>query len=613
MKNQRSIELLSPAKNAEFGIAAINHGADAVYIGFERFGARAAAGNSISEIEKLIRYAHVYHSKVFITLNTILYENELAETQKLIQTFYNMGADALIIQDMGILEMDLPPIPLHSSTQTHNSDLNKILLLQNIGFERIILARELSIYEISEIKNNTTVELEAFIHGALCVSYSGQCYLSHAITGRSANRGECAQPCRSRYDLVDSNGKVIIKDKHLLSLKDQNQTVNINALINAGVNSLKIEGRLKDINYVKNITAHYRRIIDKIIDGNKALKKTSSGKVKLNFSPDPDKTFNRAYSTYFAVGRQRDLASFNTQKSIGKFIGEVKKVDKDGFILITEEKINNNDGLCFINKNAILQGFKVNRVENNKIYPNQNPEIYIGAKVFRNYDHAFNNLLKSSQSSVRQIGCMFSVGFLSNQVQLNLTDEDGLKSNISVEINLEIANDTKRALETFATQMKKSSNTPFLINDVSFNGNITEVPFLPIGLINSWRRELIDKHIISRIENHPNVKRIFVPNNTQYPQTDLDYKANISNTLAQKFYQRHGVDRIEYAFELRDDKKGLRVMETKYCILFEMGLCDGQKAKIIATHNLYLSDGKSSYPLVFNCNDCRMIIKNSSD
>jgi 23S rRNA 5-hydroxycytidine C2501 synthase len=609
MNKQRPIELLSPAKNSEFGIAAINHGADAVYIGFERFGARAAAGNSLSEIEKLIRYAHLYHSKVFITLNTILYENELEETQELINTFYEMGADALIIQDMGIIEMDLPPIPLHASTQTHNNNLSKVKFLQDVGFDRIILARELSINEISEIRKNTTVELEAFIHGALCVCYSGQCYLSYAITGRSANRGECAQPCRSRYDLVDNSGNTIIKDKHLLSLKDQNQTENIQQLIDAGISSLKIEGRLKDINYVKNITAHYRGIIDSKIYGDKTIRKASSGSVQLAFTPDPDKTFNRAYTKYFAEGRVDKIASFNTQKSIGKFLGEVTTVGDNWFALFTDDIINNNDGLCFINRKEILEGFKVNRVDNNKIYPNQSTEIFSGAKIYRNYDHAFHLLLNNPNSSVRQIDCNISIEFLSNQIHLVLTDEDGIKSELSINNNFDSANDSKRALESISNQLKKSSNTPYSIKNISIIGSINSIPFVPISVANSWRREIIEIHTTTRISKHP-FKRVLVkPNNAEYPQVQLNYKANVSNSLSKKFYERHGVKSIDKAFELTENAKSLNVMETKYCILFEMGQCDGKKTRKDISQKLYLSDGKNNYPLLFNCSDCNMMVQ----
>ncbi|MDD2279742.1 MAG: U32 family peptidase, partial [Bacteroidales bacterium] len=385
----KKVELLSPVKNLEVGIAAINHGADAVYIGFKQFGARAAAGNSLVDIERLVKYAHLFNAKVYVTLNTILYDNELDEVQALINTLYLIGVDAIIIQDMGILEMDLPPIALHASTQAHNKSIEKIKFLEQVGISRVVLARELSIADIEQISAKSNIELEVFIHGALCVSYSGQCYLSHAITGRSANRGECAQPCRSTYDLVDEHGNIIAKNKHLISLKDLNQSQNIPALLEAGVTSLKIEGRLKDIDYVKNITAHYRKIIDSVLATDKNYKNASSGKVSLSFMPDPERTFNRGYSTYFANNRGKGLASLNTQKSIGKKLGKVTSSAEGWFEIDGNEVISNNDGLCYFSNDENLIGVKVNNVVGKRIQLNGKEAISIGTTIFRNYDHRF--------------------------------------------------------------------------------------------------------------------------------------------------------------------------------------------------------------------------------
>src|ERR1035437_1229160 len=357
------IELLSPAKNLECGLAAINHGADAVYIGASSFGARAAAGNTLEDIATLVQYAHKYRSKVHVALNTILTDEQLPEAEKLIWEVYNAGADALIVQDMGILQLNLPPIALHASTQTDNRTVEKVKFLQDVGFSRVVLARELSLKQIAEIASQTDVELEAFIHGALCVSYSGQCYMSQANCGRSANRGQCAQYCRLPYHLVDADDNVLVKNKHLLSLKDLDQSDSLEEMLEAGVTSFKIEGRLKDADYVKNITAYYRRKLDAILDGSTRYRRASAGRTTILFEPNPEKSFRRSNTDYFLHGRKPDIAQLETPKSLGEPIGKVTYIGRNFFEMQNGTLLNNGDGLCFINKHGDLTGFRVNRVE----------------------------------------------------------------------------------------------------------------------------------------------------------------------------------------------------------------------------------------------------------
>lgn len=571
-----TIELLAPARNASTGIAAINHGADAVYIGCSKFGAREAAGNEISEIEKLVNYAHIFHAKVYVTINTILYNSELIEVEKQIHLLYTIGVDAIIIQDMGVLEMNLPPIPIHASTQTHNDNIDYIKFLQEIGFQRVILARELSISEIGDIKKATNIELEAFIHGALCVSYSGQCYFSQAVTSRSANRGVCAQPCRSTYNLVDDKGNILAQSKHLLSLKDLNQTTNIEALLEAGITSFKIEGRLKDIEYVKNVTTHYRQFIDSILERKQGYKKASSVKVAFSFTPNPDRSFNRGFTTHFAAGRQLGQATINTQKAMGQYVGVVKDVSHNYFTLNSNIEIANDDGLCFFSKNNTLVGIKVNRVDNGIIYPLDLNSIFPGAKVYRNSDKAFTNLL-SKNSAVRQVQCRINVEIETNVIIFSLTDEDNICTKHQYNYEFAVANDSEKSKNSIETQLSKTGGLPLSISNVSLNCKTNIFPFFALSQLNTWRRDLVDKHLENRRIAHPRSNSVIVPNSIPYPNKKLTYKANVANDLAHKFYKRHGVETIDSAFELIDDFSGTEIMTTRYCILHELSFCDGKK------------------------------------
>ncbi len=434
----RSVELLSPAKNLECGLAAINHGADAIYIGAPKFSARNKASCPIEDIETLTKYAHRYRAKVFVALNTILTDQQLPIAEKIIKQLYEAGADALIIQDMGILKLDLPPIALHASTQTDNRTLEKVQFLEKAGFSRVVLARELLLNDIRAISSGTTVELEAFVHGALCVSYSGQCYISQAMCGRSANRGECAQFCRLPYDLIDGNNNILLKNKHLLSLKDMNLSDHLEEMMDAGIVSFKIEGRLKEAEYVKNITAYYRKKIDAILERRPGYIKASSGKTKFFFKPEPSKSFNRGFTDYFLNKRQRDIIQLATPKSLGEKLGTVKNSKRNFFELTGSKKVNNGDGLCFIDKQGGLQGFRVNKSENNYIHPSEPVTIPTGTILFRNYNAEFEKTLKQ-KTSERKIAIDIQLTETTDGISIHMVDEDGISSHTTFEYEKQMA------------------------------------------------------------------------------------------------------------------------------------------------------------------------------
>ncbi|MBN2891186.1 MAG: U32 family peptidase [Bacteroidales bacterium] len=604
MKNN-TLELLSPAKNLESGKTAINFGADAVYIGAPKFGARAVVGNSIQDIENLCKYAHKFHSKVFVALNTILYEKELAEAEKIIHQIYNSGADALIIQDIGILEMDLPPIPLHASTQAHNIDFRKINFYEKTGFTRAILARELSLHQIAEIRNNTHIELEAFIHGALCVSYSGQCYMSAYIGGRSGNRGECAQTCRLKYDLYDENNKLLAKNKHLLSLKDMNRSANIIDMINAGITSFKIEGRLKDQNYVKNVTAYYRKILDNFFNDNKEFKQSSIGRFFFDFEPDLEKTFNRRFTDYFLTERKPEMTS-TSPKSVGKPLGRVKKSDKNFIEIDSKEKIINGDGLCFFDKNEELIGFSVNKTENNKIYTKNIAQISVGTLIFRNNDHDFNKKISQIENGrFIFVNILFSETNSGFSLKIS-TEEEVYSVEKTLELKKETANNEQKAVENIKNQLQKTGNTVFKVNKL--NINLPNIYFVPISELNKIRREALDvlytllgsKYIISenKIEK----------NNAQFILKELDYKANISNSLAEKFYLNHGVEKTEQAFEISKKEDRKVVMTTKLCIKYNLGFCPTYQNPKEKINPKYLKLDNKTFILEFDCKNCEMKI-----
>jgi len=602
--SMRRIELLAPAKNCETGIAAVNFGADAVYIGAEKFGARAAAGNSIKDIEKLINYAHVYHTRVYAAVNTILFDNELEEARTLINSLCDAGIDALIIQDTGILEMDIPPVPVHASTQMNNSDMERIRFLDRAGIKRIVLARELSLAEIIRIRNETECELEFFVHGALCVSLSGQCYMSAYIGGRSGNRGDCAQPCRNIFDLEDSEGMIIMKGMHPLSLMDLNLSNYIEDLIDAGIDSLKIEGRLKDVSYVKNITALYRKKLDSVLEGRKDLRAASSGRVYYDFNPDPEKTFNRGYTEYFINGRKNPVCSFASPKSAGKRIGIVKETGNLYFSVKSAEKINNGDGLFFYNRNGDPAGIKVNRADGDKIFPQSMKGIFKGAEIYRNFDTAYEKILSSSRTE-RKISVTVNFYETESGFGITLKDEDGFTAFSMKDAVKEMSRSGNRE-DSIIKQAGKFGGTVFEPAEIIIESGGDY--FIQSGVINELRRTAAEALLRERIKNHRIESAPVKKESMNYPLKKIDYKLNVTNSLAEKFNRRHGVKDIEYGFEV-SQIKGAQVMISAMCLKYELGLCAKfQSACKKWAEPFFITNGRDRFRVEFDCKACKMKI-----
>jgi len=599
------LELLAPAGNVEIGIAAIDHGADAVYVGAPNFSARAEAGVTVDDIARLVNHAHLYYARVYVALNTILTDRELPRALDIIRDVYRLGADGLIIQDVGLLELDLPPIPLIASTQMHNSTPEKIQFLEAVGFKRAILARELSLDEITTIRQKTGIELEAFVHGALCVSYSGQCYMSQAATGRSGNRGVCAQPCRFPYTLIDGNGNIVRKQKYLLSLKDLNLMNILPDLIASGVTSFKIEGRYKGIDYVKNITAAYRQAIDRFIGMHPDYCRSSSGISEFTFSPDPVKTFNRGYTQYFISGKREKVASIDTQKSIGQPIGTITGMGKDFFRLDAHD-LHNGDGLCFFTKENNLTGFRVNRIESEKIYPNSMKGLRTGTLLYRNHDTVLSRTLKKS-SARRTIAVEMDFIQEDNHIRLILRDEDGNEAVVTAAVLFEPARDPSLARLRIETHLLSSGNTPYRVSKLTV---IPQLPgFIPVSTLNGIRRDALEMLTRIRFKKYPGKIVPFNRNTTQYPEKRLDYHANVLNNKARQFYKRHGVEITEPAFELLENIIGKTVMTTRYCVLSQLGLClKDQKTKHIFKTPFRMTDRLHTYRLDFDCQQCRMLV-----
>jgi len=602
----KRIELLSPAKDLVCGIAAINHGADAVYIGAERFGARKNAGNSVQDIEKLVNYAHKYYAKVYVTVNTILYDNELKNAETLINELYKAGADAIIFQDYALLDMNLPPIPLFASTQTHNYTIEKVLFLQNLGIQRVILARELSVSAIKNIKENSRIELETFISGALCVSFSGQCYMSFTGTGRSANRGECSQSCRMQYSLLDKNGKTLIKDKYLLSLKDLNLESYLKDLMYAGVSSFKIEGRMKDINYVKNTTGYFRNKIDHILAVNPEYKKSSSGKILFSFTPDISKTFNRGFSEYFINDKPKNISSMDTPKSLGEYIGEITLIGKDYFIMKTDKKISTGDGLCYFTEDKVLAGMNVNKSVGNRVYTDCLSDKYSGQKIYRNNDIEFERLL-AREKTIRKVGIGVVMNCIEDQFVLIASDEDGnqVKKTFSA-----FGNDGIKAIphDQIIRQLSKTGDTIFIANAIEI---CTEEPLkCSLGELNEWRRELLKLLYNKRIQSYIRREAKIVKSDSPYYKRSIDYRENATNQLAENFFRRHHVEDIRKGMEVTRDISNKVVMVTKYCLKNELTICPFEPShkKSSFKEPLYLSDNRNKYKLEFHCAECEMHI-----
>lgn len=618
MMKQRKIELLAPAKNLECGIEAVNHGADAVYIGAPKFGARAAAVNSLEDIAALVAYAHLYNVRIYVTVNTILKEEELAETEKMIWELYRIGVDALIVQDMGITRLNLPPIPLHGSTQMDNRTPEKVRFLADAGFRQVVLARELSLQEIRRIHEACPeTPLEVFVHGALCVSYSGQCYVSQACFGRSANRGECAQFCRLPFSLVDADGKTIVRDKHLLSLKDLNQSEVLEDLLDAGASSLKIEGRLKDVFYVKNVTAAYRSKLDAIFARRKEYVRASSGTCRFDFTPQLDKSFSRGFTHYFLQGRDREISSFDTPKSLGEEMGTMKEQRGNYLTVAGVKPFHNGDGVCFLDEQGRLQGFRINRVDGNKLYPAGDvPRIKPRTRLFRNFDQEFERIL-ARKSAERKIGVGWELADTSSGFALTVADEDGNRITLSFPYPKELARTPQP--ENLRTQLGKLGNTPFEVMPLGGTDspsattapaiaiNLSQNWFIPASVIADWRRQAIDKLTAARRITYRRELHVWKPTRHRFPATSLTYLGNVMNTAARSFYQAHGVASVEPAYEKQAVPEAV-LMFCKHCLRYSMGWCPTyQKGHSPYREPYYLvgTDGKR-FRLTFDCKNCQM-------
>ena len=616
IKTRRHLELLAPAKNADFGIEAINHGADAVYIGGPAFGARAKAPNTLEDIVRLVKHAHRYHAEVFVALNTIFHDNELEGARKLVHQLYEAEIDALIVQDMGLLEMDLPPIQLHASTQTDIRTVEKAVFLDQVGFSQIVLARELDLHTIQKIAAATECNLEFFIHGALCVAFSGQCFISHAHTGRSANRGECSQECRLPFTLEDSKGRIVGKDKHFLSMKDNDQSANLRALIGAGVSSFKIEGRYKDLPYVKNATAHYRQLLDEIMHESPELAKSSSGISTYTFAPQPEKTFNRSATDYFVNGRQGDIGAFDTPKFSGEALGLVSKVGKDFFEVNTDVQLHNGDGVCFFDVHKELVGLRINTVDGKKLYPNEMPvDIRNNMKVYRNRDHAFMRLLEKD-SAQRKIALQMIFAETSDGFTLSVTDDVGFSATVACVAEKQAADNIAKAETSLRENLSKLGNTDFIATEIYVQ--TSHAWFVPASVANNLRRDAIEQlaQVRQVAYERPQPKAAAVPP-AIFPEDTLSYLANVYNQKARKFYEKHGVKLIASAYEANKELGEVPLMITKHCLRFSHGMCPKEAKGVIGVQGtvtaepMTLINGNDRFTLKFDCKPCEMHVMGS--
>lgn len=628
----RKIELLAPAKNLECGIAAIDHGADAVYIGAAQFGARQTAGNSAEDIAELTRYAHQFGAAVYVTVNTIVYEKELAALEHLLKQLVEMGVDAILVQDMAVLEIykklkaeyvargyRMPA--LHASTQTDNRSADKVKWLKENGFERVVLARELSLEEITDIhKAHPDVELEAFVHGALCVSYSGACYASQYFFNRSANRGECAQFCRMAFDLKDSDGETLIEDSYLLSLKDMCQLDRLGDLLEAGVCSLKIEGRLKDANYVKNVVATYSEALNAYIAKHTGKYcRSSYGRCTYTFTPALEKTFNRGFTHYFFNGRQKDISSFNTPKAMGEYVGYVKEIRRGSFNVAGTAMFANGDGLCFFNRQKKLEGFRVNRVENNRLYPLTMPKnLEPGMALYRNNDIEFERAMQG-KTATRKLQVRFVVDVVDGKLTFTATDECGRSANVVLNETPEKAQKSQH--DNIVKQLEKLGNTVWTANEISINNSADEF-FIPSSRLAAVRRELLEALENTPVSDHTDKQAVgetatnsVNANNTVY--ADTINIANVANTTAQNYYAAHGVKNAPTAFELNSDYKAGSttatsavppLMTCRYCLRYALGYCVKNGGKRPTWHEPLHLEAKNGIRvrLAFNCAKCQM-------
>lgn len=610
------LELLSPARDAAIAREAILHGADAVYIGGPGFGARHNAGNSLADIANLVEFAHRYRAKIFVTLNTILHDNELDSAQTLIHKLYHAGVDALIVQDMGILELDIPPIELHASTQCDIRSVEKARFLSDVGFSQIVLARELNLQQIADIHQHVDATIEFFIHGALCVAYSGQCYISHAQTGRSANRGDCSQACRLPYTLRDTTGQVVAWDKHLLSMKDNDQTANLAALVDAGVRSFKIEGRYKDMSYVKNITAWYRQRLNALLEERGSFSRASLGRTEHFFTPSADKTFHRGSTDYFVNERKADIGAFDSPKFVGLPVGKLVQVGKDFVDIIATAPLANGDGLNVLIKREVV-GLRVN-VANElspgryRVWPNELPAALRGLRlphpINRNLDHNWQQALQKT-SSERRIAVDLTLTGWEQQLMLTATAEDGVTVTHYLDGEFAPARDAAKGIASLEEGVAKLGATLYYPRRVE----VAIAPlFVPNARLNLLRRETIalldEARAQVRVSGHRKAPRVPAP---VFPQTHLSYLANVYNHKARAFYQRHGVTLIDAAYEAHEEKGEVPVMITKHCLRFAFNMCPKlakgvKEVKAWRATPMQLQHQDEVLTLTFDCKACEM-------
>lgn len=618
------LELLSPARDVGIAREAILHGADAIYIGGPSFGARHNACNEVSEIAELVKFARRYHARVFTTINTILHDDELEPARKLIHQLYDAGVDALIVQDLGVLELDIPPIELHASTQTDIRTLARARFLDQAGFSQLVLARELNLQEISAIAAETDAAIEFFIHGALCVAFSGQCNISHAQTGRSANRGDCSQACRLPYTLKDDQGRVVAFEKHLLSMKDNNQSANLRALVEAGVRSFKIEGRYKDMGYVKNITAYYRQLLDEILEDRTDLARASSGRTAHFFVPDPDKTFHRGSTDYFVTDRKVDIGAFDSPTFTGLPVGQVEKVSKRDFIAVTEEPLSNGDGLNVLVKREVV-GFRANVAElkgefeedgakryRYRVEPNEMPEglyrLRPNHPLSRNLDHNWQQALLKT-SAERRIGVRWQVELREQRLQLTATSEEGVSARVTLDGPFGVANKPEQALDGLRDLLTQLGTTEYHALDVTLDA--PQAFFIPNSQLKALRREAIEQLTAVRVAAHPRGRRKAETSPPPvYPESHLSFLYNVYNQKARDFYHRHGVQLIDAAYEAHEEPGEVPVMITKHCLRFSFNLCPKQAKGVTGVRTkvapMQLVHGDEVLTLKFDCKPCEM-------
>lgn len=593
----RHIELLAPAKDYQSAVDAIDCGADAVYIGAGRFGARYAATNTTEDIAQAVEYAHRFGAKVYVTLNTLLFDDELEDAKAQAEALVAAGVDALIVQDMAYCRMGLN-VPLHASTQTACSTTEQVQFFESVGFERAILERNLSAAEIANIRKQTTVELEAFIHGAICVCHSGRCYLSRSMSERSGNRGQCSQPCRLPYDLTDGNGNIYIKGKHLLSVSDLDLSQRIGQLLDCGVSSFKIEGRLKDRVYLRNIVSHYRRLLDEQIALRSDCVRASVGTSQINFEPNPAKSFTRGGGIYLFDGKRAGVASFDTPKALGERLGRVTKVARGSFMLDSDAVLANGDGICFITSGEAV-GTNINAVDGNWITPNRIDGIAVGTEIYRNYDRLFSLAVERSKIR-RAIETKIEICFTESCITATATDCSGISITTTTDYASDEAKNREKMESVIREQMSKSGDTIFEVTDVIISG----VRFVPVSVVAQIRRELLYSLEHARVAAHPTPRPFVENSNAKFHKEHLDCYDNVTNALSRAFYISHGVKDITTGVDLQQSTAGCRVMVTDYCIRREIGQCLLKNPTIRG--ELYLERGRKRYKLTFDCKRCQM-------